>query len=131
MTEAHLARQDQDKFHSRADAVFGALNNPSAAAPAWSLSKQLVVRAGRAEAYSSDEEQEAEANEQARQEVTGDGLAKFQGSLQAVAEDSVRGSEGTVFIQYTCWRLSTNLRPQLALCSQSRPTALAAVQIPY
>ena len=85
MAEAQLARPDQEGFHSRADAVFGALDTASGAAPSWSLTKQIVYRAGRAEAYSSDEEQEAEANEQARQEVTGQGLVRFGGaSLQAI-----------------------------------------------
>ena len=74
-----MERPDQDGFHSRADAVFGKLSDPSTTAPTWSLTKQLVFRAGRAEAYSSDEEQEAEANELARQEVAGEGLVRFGG----------------------------------------------------
>ena len=70
-------------FHSRAAAVFGSL--PSSAlenttAAPWSLSKEQVFKAGRADDYgSSDEEEDAKETERRRTELLPAGMLELDG----------------------------------------------------
>ena len=73
-------------FHSRAAAVFGSLPSSalenSTAAP-WSLSKEQVFKAGRADEYgSSDEEEDAKETERRRTELLPAGMLELDGELQ-------------------------------------------------
>lgn len=68
-------------FRSRVDETFAKLDSKSTdAAPSWSLTQQQVFRPGKEEAYSSDEDREANLHEQARQEILPAGLLDFQGA---------------------------------------------------
>ena len=90
----------QQAFQSRADAIFGGLPDGAqqvsgtadgaipltgispqcSQTPSWELSKEPVYRSGRPDAYSSDEEEAAQAEEDHRQDVLTGGLARFKGA---------------------------------------------------
>ena len=69
-------------FRTRVDDVFGQLQAPAdSSGPSWSLSQKQVFRPGKEEAFSSDEEEEAVAQEQSRQELLPGSLVDFEGVL--------------------------------------------------
>ena len=70
-----------ETFRSRVAEVFGPLEgHKNAVAPTWSLSQQQVFRPGKDEAYSSDEDREAQAQDQARRELLPGSLIDFEGA---------------------------------------------------
>ena len=82
MQFADLAQQGTPAaFRSRVADVFGKLQS-SADQPAqqsWALSQEQVFREGKTEAFSSDEEEEAVAQDKQRQELLPGSLVDFEG----------------------------------------------------